>query len=169
MNGQMIDSMRQALAAVREREEQCRDVALSIQRLLEAEGAISPDQGRAEPRVERPGAALDAALAECQRTAARKAKETTEKNPPKAAKAERQDKAVKMSRVCPHCGRTYLAKRKDQTNCLADACKVAAKDAWKAKAARAAATPETGIEPAGSPSRLERIKALAGGGEVANG
>ena len=104
-----------------------------------------------------------------------------EKKPRKAAKAakgKRVAAAVAVAdkrKVCPHCGGSYVAKRKDQTNCLAEACKKAAAAAWNAKRAkepkpaRADATPETSIEPAGSPSRLERIKALAGGGEVANG
>jgi hypothetical protein len=40
MNHMMIESLKQTLALMREREEKCRDVALAIQRMLEAEGAM---------------------------------------------------------------------------------------------------------------------------------
>jgi len=171
MNGQMIESLQRAYAQALAEAKRYNQAAEGIAAVIRAaEGVPIVHAGTPDPLgigIEPPVA--PAKVAGKTAKAAKAAKAAKEKQSFKAAKAERQEKAAKMARVCPHCGDQYLAKRKDQTNCLADACKVAAKDAWKAKRAAPAATPETGIEPAGNPSRLERIKALVGGGEVANG
>lgn len=169
MNQAMIESMKAALQVVRQREEQCRDVALSIQRLLEAEGAMYPECGVAVPADALQPELEAAAPARAAGKTAKGAKAAKSKKAAfKAEKAARQEKAAKMARVCPFCGDQYLAKRKDQTNCLADACRKAAADAWKAKAAKEPKAPRTVAldkpAAAGQPTRLERIKALAGGG-----
>ena len=89
----------------------------------------------------------------------------------KKAKAERQAKAHALSRTCQYCGDQYLAKRRDQTNCLAPACRKAAKDAWKEThadariqaqvASKAAQTVAQERGENGGLTRLERIRAAA--------
>jgi hypothetical protein len=161
----MIQGLRASLADLREKEKLCHEAVLAIEAVLVSEGAIYPDRGMAEPRVERPGAALDAALAECQRTAARRAKETAAQKPVKAAKAARQADAPAL-RTCPHCDALYTPKRKDQTNCLAPACRklaqAKAKAEWEAMRAKAPAAANKATAAAPAPvSRVDRIKAAA--------
>ena len=89
----------------------------------------------------------------------------------KKAKADRQAKAQALSRTCPHCQSMYIAKRKDQTNCLAPKCRKAAKDLWKEThadarikaqvAAKAAQTVAQERGENGGLTRIERIRAAA--------
>ena len=132
--------------------------------LLNAHGFEEPAPAD-QPKVERPGAAFDAALDEAHRTAARRAKETAAQKPVKAAKAARQADAPAL-RTCPHCDALYTPKRKDQTNCLAPACRklaqAKAKAEWEAMRAKAPAAANKATAAAPAPvSRVDRIKAAA--------
>lgn len=78
--------------------------------------------------------------------------------------AARQADAAARTKTCPHCGNQYLARRKDQTNCLAPACRKAAALAWgKSHDLEKAlpAAPKASAVPAAPVSRVDRIKAVA--------
>ncbi len=70
-------------------------------------------------------------------------------------------------KVCPHCGVRYIAKRKDQTNCLKDKCRKAALNAWNTKrsgkpASKAPAAANKAPAAATAPvNRVDLIKAAA--------
>jgi hypothetical protein len=165
MKRELIETLQIAYALALTEAKTAADTAEGIRTvLLNAHGFEEPVPAD-QPKVERPGASLDAALDECQRTAARKAKETAAQKPVKAVTAARQADAPAL-RTCPHCGVRYVAKRKDQTNCLKPDCRKAAqakaKAEWEAMRAKAPAAPKAAPAAAPAPaSRAERIKAAA--------
>lgn len=138
MVNEMIEGLQKTLAQMREREEMCRDVALSIQRLLDAEGA------------------LYAKL--CEPCFVPMAASTTKAPTVKATKAKVPTSAL-APRTCEVCGKEYQPTRKDQRNC-SKACGKAGKNLLKEPAAQMVRPPVAGsMGPA--VDRLAAIRAVA--------
>jgi hypothetical protein len=185
----MIEGLRNSLADLRENEERCRDAALAIQRVLEAEGAMC-QEAVAEPTsaavvkvkalfagpISTPTlawptatAVVDLPATAAQKKPARKAAKTAQEKKP-TAKAGGMD-----SRVCVICGKTYRPKAATQkacsTTCVAEKNRRYAAAKYHAQHA-AKQTPATTPKPTqrtAGPSvptsgqtRVERIKAMSG-------
>lgn len=186
----LIETMRAALAEIREREEKCRDAALALQRLLEAEGALYPEAAERGKRTSEidaklavAGTAMNArlaAMAETQPRAPTPGEEITASAGAAFRRVTAAKKAAKKEplapRPCVVCGKKFQPRRRDQ-RCCSPACgkqksqaDTAAKRRAglarrpeKAPAAPAAAAKQERAQ-AGGLTRIERIKALSSGG-----
>jgi hypothetical protein len=124
MNHGITEGLRKSLADLRENEERCRDAALAIQRVLEAEGALYPVQALdglsvsavpdmpniPPPPAKRMGTGAEApakAAPKISRKAAKIAKKTT---------LAAQSSGMK-SRVCVICNKMFLPKAGVQKAC----------------------------------------------------
>jgi hypothetical protein len=220
MNHGMTEGLRKSLADLRENEERCRDAALAIQRVLEAEGALYPaaviqfESGaiatllepksntvKGKPAVERshaqahakaharaavskPGprtwpktclicgkdyAALSASSKCCspacveeknRRYANAKYQAKAGKPAPKASAPKADKTPTGYQKVCVVCGKPFTPSRKDQKCCSTYCGKrryLAVKPAGKP-----APINLDKPSPAGQPTRIERIRMLAG-------
>lgn len=159
MTNGLIEGLQKTLAQVREREEMCNDVALSIQRLLDAEGApyvvltglkeVIYEQmvGRMKRQ---PDPAVKAPVVKA--TVKAKAKAATAKAP------------TLEKRTCETCGEEYQPMRKDNRFC-SPACGNAGKKLYKKEpvAAPKQAAPVRVVQdmPTVSTDRLAAIRAAA--------
>jgi len=116
MNHGITEGLRKSLADLRENEERCRDAALAIQRVLEAEGALYPpmDEAVFQAEVQKvkamfagPVAKPAKAAPKISRKAAKIAKKTT---------LAAQSSGMK-SRVCVICNKMFLPKAGVQKAC----------------------------------------------------
>jgi len=189
MNHGMTEGLRKSLADLRENEERCRDAALAIQRVLEAEGALYPPAlvqaynaevqkvkalfagPVAKPETGWPTATavvtLDQPAPGAEKQVSRKGAKAQrlsgEKKPP-AVKAGGMD-----SRACVICGKTFKpnagVQKACSPKCVAEKNRRYALEKYHAKqAAKKAPAPTAKQErtQAGGQTRIERIKALTG-------
>lgn len=185
MNHGMTEGLRKSLADLRENEERCRDAALAIQRVLEAEGALYPPAvveafhaevnkvkalfagPVAKPATGWPTATavvtVDQPAPGAEKQVSRKAAKTAKVKKP-AAKAGGMD-----SRACVICGKTFKpnagVQKACSPKCVAEKNRRYALEKYHAKqAAKKAPAPTAKQErtQAGGQTRIERIKALTG-------
>jgi hypothetical protein len=177
-----------SLADLRENEERCRDAALAIQRVLEAEGALYPpiDEAVFQAEVQKvkamfagPVAKPAKAAPKIERCVLMVSTPTAPKLSRKAAKSAKakpsapEAKAGGMkSRVCVICNKMFLPKAGVQKacspTCVAEKNRRYALEKYHAKQAakkKGGAKPAPinldKPSPAGQPTRLERIRAAA--------
>jgi len=180
MDGQMIETLKRAYVQALAEAKRYNKAADGIAEVIRAAegapivhaGATNPlgiKDEKAEAANERGKPATEAAPA-----AAHPWRIDKRKAAAKAKKAVKAKKETLWPRECVVCGKVFVPRRRDQL-CCSPACgkqKTQADTAAKRQAAKAPAAPKAPAkaptaataQPAGNPSRLERIRALAGGG-----
>jgi hypothetical protein len=163
----LIETLQIAYALALTEAKTAADTAEGIRAVLRNAHGFEEPVPAEEPKAERPGSALDAAIDECQRTAARRAKETDTKKAVKAAA-----KPCGMGGLCVICGASYEKKHSTQKACSPECVaeknrRYAAEKYAKAhpgSTARGKAPAAANKAPAAAPapvSRVDRIKAAA--------
>lgn len=143
MTNGLVEGLQKTLAQVRKREEMCNDVALSIQRLLDAEGVSYVEWDPVKELVKEPAIKTPTVKA-----VATKAKAATAKAP------------TLEKRTCETCGDEYQPKRKDNRFCSPDCGKAGHNTDRAAPEAPRLPAPVRPIEQ-GPEDRIAQIRAAA--------